>query len=162
MKPNQHINATFYKQTDQAKSGYRTRLNAFVDCIRFLLRKGLAFRGHDKSKNSSNKRNFLELLQFLANHNETINNVALKNSPKNLKLVTPKIQKDIVNTTYETANAIIKDLGDKLFSILVDESHDISTKEQMAVVLWYADNTRIVTERFIGIMYVTNTTQGSN
>jgi hypothetical protein len=86
----------------------------------------------------------------------------LKNSPKNLKLVTPKIQKDIVNTTYETANAIIKDLGDKLFSILVDESHDISTKEQMAVVLRYADNTGIVTERFIGIMYVTNTTQGSN
>jgi hypothetical protein len=33
---------------------YRTRLNALIDCIRFLQQHGLAFRGHDESKNSSN------------------------------------------------------------------------------------------------------------
>jgi len=35
---------------------------------------------------------------------------------------------------------IIKDLGDSLFSILIDESRDISIKEQMVVVLRYVDN----------------------
>jgi len=29
---------------------------------------------------------------------------------------------------------IIKDLGDSLFSILIDESRDISIKEQMAII----------------------------
>ena len=72
--------------------------------------------------------------------------------------MTPEIQKDMVNSaTCETSIVIIKDLGDKLFSILVDESRDISVKEQMAVVLRYVDNRGIVTEQFIGNMHVTNT-----
>ncbi|GMP26069.1 hypothetical protein CsSME_00002664 [Camellia sinensis var. sinensis] len=32
-----------------------------IDCIRFLLRQVLAFRGHDESNDSSSKGNFLEL-----------------------------------------------------------------------------------------------------
>ena len=39
---------------------------------------GLAFHGHDESQDSSNKGNFLELLHFLANHNESINEVLQK------------------------------------------------------------------------------------
>ncbi|XP_037496373.1 uncharacterized protein LOC105629548 [Jatropha curcas] len=48
------------------------RLTIHVDCLRFLLRQGLTFRGHDESECSSNKDNFLELLQFLTDHNEAI------------------------------------------------------------------------------------------
>ncbi|PIA28476.1 hypothetical protein AQUCO_06900034v1 [Aquilegia coerulea] len=36
----------------------------------FFLRQEIAFCGYDESKESSNRGNFLELLQFLANHNE--------------------------------------------------------------------------------------------
>ena len=64
MKQKQHIQSVFLKQSNQEKIEYRTRLNATVDCIRFLLRRGLAFRGHDESDDSSDKGNFLELLQF--------------------------------------------------------------------------------------------------
>ena len=39
---------------------------------------GLAFHGHDESQDSSDKGNFLELLHFLANHNESINEVLQK------------------------------------------------------------------------------------
>ena len=50
----------------------------------------------------------------------------LKNAPENLKLTYPDIQKDIINAiAVETLNAIIKDIGDWCFSILVDESHDV-------------------------------------
>ena len=73
MKPNQYINNIFVKQTNEEKIKYRIQLNATVDCIKFLLRQGLAFRGHDESLDSSAKGNFLELLQFLADHNESIN-----------------------------------------------------------------------------------------
>nr|XP_023871444.1 uncharacterized protein LOC111984045 [Quercus suber] len=42
------------------------------------LMKGLAFRSHDESQGSSDKENFLELLQFLEDHNESIIEVLQK------------------------------------------------------------------------------------
>ena len=63
------------KQSNQDKIKYRVQLYAIVDCKRFLLCRGLAFRGHDESQNSSDKGNILELLQFLVDHNESINEV---------------------------------------------------------------------------------------
>ncbi|XP_050241354.1 uncharacterized protein LOC126690285 [Quercus robur] len=118
---------------------------------------GLAFHGHDESDDSSDKGNFLELLQFLADHNDVINEV-LQKTPKNSKLTHPNIQKDIVNAVaYKTTDAIIEDLGSGFFSILVDESHDISIKKQMAVVLRYVDKKGIVIERFLGIVHVADT-----
>uniref|UniRef100_A0A2N9GBL8 HAT C-terminal dimerisation domain-containing protein n=1 Tax=Fagus sylvatica TaxID=28930 RepID=A0A2N9GBL8_FAGSY len=159
LKPNQSIQSFHFKQTDQARIEYRTRLNASVDCIRFLLRQGLAFRGHDESEDSSNQGNFLELLKFLADHNEDIKAVTLRNAPENNMMISPAIQKDIVSAAaVETSNAIIMELGDAFFSVLIDESRDISTKEQMAVALRYVDKKGHVVERFLGIEHVTDTT----
>ena len=58
---------------------------------------------------------------------------------------------------YKTTDAIIEDLGSGFFSILVDESRDISIKEQMAIVLRYVVKKGIVTERFLGIVHVADT-----
>ena len=85
MKEKQHIQSVLVKQSNQDKIKYRVQLNAIVDCIRFLLCRGLAFCGHDESQGSSDKGNFLKLLQFLAYHNESINEV-LQKVPKNCKL----------------------------------------------------------------------------
>ena len=51
---------------------YRLRLKATLHAIRFLLRQGLHFHGHDEFEDSKNMDNFLELLQVLANQNEDI------------------------------------------------------------------------------------------
>ena len=127
------------KQSNQDKIEYQVQLNAIVDCIRFLLCRGLAFYGHDESQDSSDQGNFLELVQFLGDHNESINEV-LQKAPKNCKLTHPDIQKDIVNAiARETSKVIIKDLDNEFFSILVDESCDISVKEQMALVFRYVN-----------------------
>ena len=116
LKPNQSIQSFHFKQTDQARIEYRTRLNASINCIRFLLRQGLAFHGHDESKDSSNQGNFLEFLRFLADHNEDIKAVTLRNAPENNMLISPIIQKDIVSeTAVETSNAIIMELKDAFF-----------------------------------------------
>ncbi|XP_050121356.1 uncharacterized protein LOC126599012 [Malus sylvestris] len=160
MNQNQHIQTIVHKQLDQARIDYRTRLNASLDCIRFLLQQGFVFRGHDESEDSSNKGNFLELLKFLADHDEGIKDVVFKNAPENLKLTSPDIQKDLVYAAAcETTNAIIFDIGDDaFFSVLVDESRDISVKEQMAIVLRYVNTNGQVVERFVGIKHVPNTT----
>ena len=120
MKQNQYIQSVFVKQLNQDKIEYQTQLNATVDFIRFLLHRGLAFRGHDESDDLSDKGNFLELVQFLADHNDVINEV-LQKTPKNSKLTHLDIQKNIVNAiAYKTTDAIIEDLGSGFFSILVD------------------------------------------
>ena len=91
------------------------------------------------SQGLSNKGNFLELLQFLGDHNKSINEV-LQTTPKNCKLTHSDIQKDIVNTiTRETSKAIITDLDNEFFSVLVDESRDISLKKQLSLVLRYVN-----------------------
>ena len=51
----QSIITFFDKQSDQQKIVYKIRLNASVDCVRFLQQQGLTFRGLDESKGSSNQ-----------------------------------------------------------------------------------------------------------
>ncbi|XP_024965943.1 zinc finger MYM-type protein 1-like [Cynara cardunculus var. scolymus] len=73
-------------------------------------------------------------------------------------MVSPSIQKDIAacfaNLIFKS---ICKEVGDDVFSLLVDESSDVSKKEQMVVVLRYVDACGIVMERFFGIVHVTGT-----
>ena len=79
----------------------------------------------------------------------------LQKAPKNCKLTHYEIQKDIVNTiACETSKATIKDLDNGFFSILVDESRDISMKEQMTLVLRYVNRKWIIIEWFLGIVHV--------
>ncbi|KAK9993243.1 hypothetical protein SO802_022946 [Lithocarpus litseifolius] len=162
LKDKQHIQTVLVKQSNQDKLEYRVQLNAIVDCIRFLLYQGLAFRGNDESQGSSDKGNFLELLKFLGDHNEFINEV-LQKLQKNCKLTHHDIQKDIVNAiARETSKAIITDLDNSFFSILVDESRDISVKEQMTLVLRYVNNKGIIIERFLGIVHEQGYDRASN
>ncbi|XP_016192247.1 zinc finger MYM-type protein 1-like [Arachis ipaensis] len=100
---------------------------------------------------------FLELLDFFAQHNTEIDRI-FKNARGNLKLVAPKIQKDIVRAAAsEITKVIIDDFGDDLFAVLVDEARDISVKEQMAVCLRYVNKERIVMERFLGLVHISST-----
>ncbi|GKE29989.1 zinc finger MYM-type protein 1-like protein, partial [Tanacetum coccineum] len=57
----------------------------------------------------------------------------------------------------EVLDFIITEIGDDLFSLLVDESSDMSKKEQMALVLRYVDRLGIVKERFAGVVHVDDT-----
>ncbi|CAN0903711.1 Zinc finger MYM-type protein 1 [Linum grandiflorum] len=75
----------------------------------------------------------------------------MQNAPKNLQMTFPDIQKDIVHAlAAETTKLIIKDIGNDVFSILVDEARDELIKEQMTMVVCYVDkvpNTKALTLR---------------
>lgn len=54
----------------------------------------------------------------------------LRNAFKEQQMIAPIIKKDIVHVaTEETTKAIIQDLEDDLYGILVDETSDVSCKE---------------------------------
>ncbi|XP_050142170.1 uncharacterized protein LOC126618119 [Malus sylvestris] len=162
MAQKQHIETFVSKQTDEARINYRTLLNASLECTRWLLGQGLPFRGHDESFKSSNRGNYLELMQFLSKHNEQVRKVVFENAPKNLKYTSSDIQKDLVHAcAIETIDAITKDMEGAFFSLLVDGSRDSSTKEQMAVVLRYVNKKGEAIEKFLGVQHVTSTTSSS-
>jgi hypothetical protein len=77
------------------------RLNNSISAARYLLHQGLAFRGHDESKESKNRGNFRELTDLLAEQNENTKRIVLIDSPKNNQLVAPKIQRDIAKCYAE-------------------------------------------------------------
>ncbi|MCI05503.1 zinc finger MYM-type protein 1-like, partial [Trifolium medium] len=96
---------------------------------------------------------------WYADRKKKVRQVVLENAPENDKVVCPAIQKKIVNAvSLETTKAIVNDLGDELFAILVDKSRDISNKEQMVVVLRYVNKYGSIVERFWGVVHVKSTT----
>ncbi|XP_060170421.1 uncharacterized protein LOC132601341 [Lycium barbarum] len=158
----QSIRTSFDKRNEKYKNESRHRLGASIDVARFLLRLGLPFRGHDESISSTNRGIFLELLQWYGAMDQEVGSIILQNAPKNEMTCCPKIQKDIVDAcAKETIKAIIEDLDGDYFGILVDESKDISHKEQMALVLRYVDKKGEVIERFVGIVHVNDTSARS-
>ena len=78
--------------------------------------------------------------------------------PKLTNLVSHLIQKDIVHAAAkETLNAIMEELKDEVFGLLVNDFGDVSHKEKMGVVLSYVNKMGIFKERSIGVVYVQNT-----
>ncbi|XP_074586942.1 uncharacterized protein LOC141842851 [Curcuma longa] len=109
-----------------------------LDVTRFLLKQGLSFRGHDESSSSLNRGNFLKLLQWYSQRNEEVSKGINQNAPGNNQMISPAIQKDLTHAcASEITVSIIEDIGNNIFSLMVDESRDISVKEQMGVVLRY-------------------------
>ncbi|XP_039119636.1 zinc finger MYM-type protein 1-like, partial [Dioscorea cayenensis subsp. rotundata] len=137
---------------------YRTRLTSVLDVTRFLLKQRLAFRGHDESSSSLNKGNFLELLEWYSLRNDKVFRTVNQNAPGNNQMTSPKVQKELVNAcAAEITCAIVDDIGDKYFSLMIDEARDVSVKEQMGVVLRYVDKNGYVIERFLAMVHVSDT-----
>jgi len=73
-------------------------------------------------------------------------------------MTSPDIQKDIAHSfAKETSGKMLEELRDEYFAILIDESRDVSCKQQMAVVLRYVDRMGFVMKRLLGLVHVTNT-----
>ncbi|KAK4733482.1 hypothetical protein R3W88_007743 [Solanum pinnatisectum] len=156
------IQFAFERQSNQLKHGYYMRLSASVDVVRLLISRGFAFRGHDESKSSLSRGNFLEILSWYAKKCDKIRDYVLKHASVNDQLTSPKIQKDIVSACkIETVKAILDELNGDYFALLVDESFDVSRKEQMAIVFRYIDRMGFVMERLIDIVHVEDTSASS-
>ena len=151
------IRVAFENQSQQVAVDNRKRLSASIDVVRFLARQGLAFRGHDEGAQSSNQGNFLELLKLLATHNDDLRTL-LQSAPDNNKYSSPDSQKEITRSFAAlTLQKIREDVGGAKFSLLLDESADVSQKEQLSVIIRFVDNLGLPVERFLGLFHLRDT-----
>jgi len=127
----------------------RIYLEAIIISLRMLAIQGSAFRGHIETKDSLNKGNFLELMNVIANFNDIVKKKIT--GPKNARYLHHSIQNEIIHIM---ASMILKKISSEVkecvyFSILADETKDISKTEQLSIVLRYFFDGEIK-ERFLG------------
>ncbi|XP_070012324.1 uncharacterized protein [Nicotiana sylvestris] len=82
MNQEQSILTALDKQSEKIKSEHRVRLNASIDVIRYLLKEGIPFQGHDENVTSTRRGHFLDLLKWYADRKEDLKNMVLEKAPK--------------------------------------------------------------------------------
>jgi hypothetical protein len=80
------------------------------------------------------------MLDWYKERNEELKQAFDELCPKNAQMTSRMIQKDIANSCAQATTKVIKEeMRGCLFSILVDESCDISVTEQMVVVVRFVN-----------------------
>ncbi|XP_025205791.1 zinc finger MYM-type protein 1-like isoform X5 [Melanaphis sacchari] len=134
----------------------RKRLVPIIQCILLCGREDISLRGHrdhgqiDISDDKCNEGNFRAILKYRAKGDDYLKTV-LEGPGKRNKYISPGIQNQII----EACNKIIlKKIVDKInmsecFSVLADETTDISTTEQLSICVRYVDSKNILNESFL-------------
>ena len=144
------------------KKSTREYLKIMLQAVAFLAAGGLAFRGHDESSSSSNKGNFLRLLDLLASVSPDFAKQR-ERCPDNAKYTSPDSQKQLVQSFRHAVDQKIREeLGDDLpgavYSILADETNCVAHKEFLTLVIRYVSaTTGEIMERTIKTVHVADT-----
>lgn len=130
----------------------RDHVKYIFRAICFLGRQGLALRGHDESETSANRGNLVELMEEMSKGDEKLK---AKLQRRYGHYCSHQYQNDAVTLI---GNALRQDIISEVksanyFAILVDETKDVSRKEQLAILLRYISNGKVV-ERPIGCYHM--------
>jgi len=125
----------------------KVMVKKLIECVIFLGRQNIAFRGHRDSGKlkleapDHNEGNFRSLLRFRARFGDEV--LKTKITESKLKYVGPMYQNEFINLCGQEIQENIKKRvqAAKYFSIIFDESPDISRISQMSLVLRYVDFT---------------------
>jgi hypothetical protein len=132
----------------------RKLMKRFIDAVIFLSRQELPFRGHNESRSSENRGNYVELLSLISNYDETLES-HLENCGSSVNPAFSGLSNAIQNALIHSIASLIRhkikdDISKSDFvSIIVDESPDISHREQMSFLFRYVCKSSVV-ERFVG------------
>jgi hypothetical protein len=144
----------------------RQRLRPIVETVIFLARQNIPLRGHrddgaildESSKVASpviNEGNFRELLRFRIQSGDTILESHLKQSSATATYVSKTVQNELIDCCgAEVVTAILTSVrGNQYYSIMFDETTDMSHTSQMSLSLRYVCK-GIVREDFVQFLDV--------
>ena len=123
-------------------------MKTIIRVVYFLSLQGLAFRGNDESDLSSNRGNFLELIELLSEFNNNLKEHPVKNNIA--KYTSATSQNQIISLIAQQIKLYISNSVQDYYSIIVDETMDISRVEQLSFCIRYCTNELKVHEKFLG------------
>lgn len=126
----------------------RTILKSIVETVVFCATHDLPLRG--KKDESAI---FNDLLHLRQESGDKVLEEHLRTAPKNAKYISHEIQNEIIQTCATTLrNDLIKNINDNdFFSILADETMDVSGTEQLSLGIRYYDKKeKVIKEDFLG------------
>lgn len=128
----QEIDKQYQKKVEENRKYIKT----VADVLLCTATQNIAQRGHRESEGSSNKGNFLAILELIAKHDPLVKQ---KMGHGNAKYTSHNIQNEILEVLAEMVR---KDVVEEVkqsgaFSILVDETKDLKKQEQISLVLRY-------------------------
>lgn len=142
-------------------------LSRLIAITLFLARQGMSFRGDDETSSSQNRGNFLELVELFSKNDSVIklHLDAVKENQRTQKrplvsLLSNRTQNDLIKALAISVKRVIREeiQESKIFSILLDETTDVSHTEQVSFVVRYVHNMKIK-ERFIQVCNVHSTSR---
>ena len=124
--------------SDCSESGnpFGVCLRTSLDCARYLLRQGIPFYHLDPSY-TWDKGHFLEMVDWYKGFDEKVRRAFDEmDADRHSELASRGFQKDLVKAcAEEVIQVILEEIGDSRFSILIDDTHDIASKEHMGIIL---------------------------
>lgn len=143
------------EQYNQQVRKNRDIIKRLIDVVCFLAEHELGFRGHIESENSSNKGNYVDLIDLLAKYDETLK-FHLENSTV-FKGTSNVIQNDLISCVGEITLRQIKcEINETSFiAIILDETTDVANISQLSKVVRYVTKKGEIKERFLGFLNVT-------
>ena len=128
---------------------------ALMEGILYCSQQGIALRGHNESDDSLNYGNFKSLMVLLSRHSQGVSR-HFQDYSRSATWLSPSFQNEIIQFLADQVQTIIKKQIQKAkyFTVLADETKDISKREQLAIVFRYIHNFKIV-ERFTGYTLAT-------
>ena len=138
----------------------RHYMKTIAKILSLRCRQEIALRGHDEGVASHNRGNFLEILKIAAQHDEDIQSKLL-HGPKIATYLSPEMQNLVIHILADMVRSIItKEIKEATyFTILADETKDISKKEQFSIVARYFQaGSYSIRERFLTYIEATSLT----
>ena len=116
----------------------RRYMRAVIESLRFTACQTIGQRGHRENEESTNRGNFLELLHLLGKFDSVVAN-KLSSGPGNAKYIHHDIQNELIDIM---ASIVREQISNEVkeaehFTLMVDETKDVSKQEQISIVLRY-------------------------
>ena len=138
------------KRHSEKVAANRTYAKQIINILLCLGKQGLFLRRHNETTNSSNRGNFLELINWYAKRDKVF--CQLYNSPRNLN--SPSIQNELIEiAAFQVQNKILKRIIENgFYTILVDAARSFK-QEQMTICVRFVSALDLnMEERFVGFV----------
>ena len=140
----------------------RNMLQIIISCIRYLARQGLAMRGRSKPEGSVALERDSNLMQLLIMRAEDNPRLWKWLDKCQAKFTSPCIQNEILSImALMILRDVVRKVSGKWYTIMVDETTDLSNTEQMVFCLRYVDDDLEVHEEVIGLYSLDSTSADS-